>query len=278
METRSRSGQLTGGGGQPGGPAGAGGGRNGGRDAEDGRGPSPDRPPSPPPMIHQEDPPPSPHPQQQPPPIPDPTQTMLQQLLAAAGDMRHKNQQLQAQMHPLQAEQDGGEDEWEEPQSVVGFQPYSPAVAAVEIPEKLKNFPWKLYEGNTDPGEHLMVFNLKMVNCGASDALRCRLFPETFARRANEWFTSLAPGSVYDFTDLSARFLAQFSASREEKAITQLLLAMMQGENESLRSYLKSFTDHSTPLESFSRRANEWFTSLAPGSVHDFTDLCARFL
>src|ERR1044072_366591 len=68
-----------------------------------------------------------------------------------------------------------------------------------------------------------------MVNCGASDALRCRLFPETFARRANEWFTSLAPGSVHDFT--------------------QLLLAMMQVEDESLKSYLKRFTDHSTPLE-----------------------------
>ena len=112
-------------------------------------------------------------------------------------------------------------------------------MAAVEIPEKLKNFPWKLYEGNTDPGEHLMAFNLKMVNCGPSDALRCRLFPETFARRANEWFTSLAPGSVHDFTDLSAGFLAQFSASREEKANTQLLLAMMQGEDEFLKKLLE---------------------------------------
>src|ERR1044072_2164193 len=150
METKSRSRQLTGGGGRPGGPAGAGGGQNDGRDAEGERGPSPDSPPSPPPVIHQENPPPSPPPQQQPPPIPDPTQTMLQQLLVALGDMRQQNQQLQAQMHHLQAEQDGGEDKWEEAQSVVGFQPYSPAVATEEIPEKLKNFPWKLYEGNAD--------------------------------------------------------------------------------------------------------------------------------
>src|ERR1044072_1921284 len=237
METRSRSRQLPGGGGRPGGPAGAEGGRNDGRDAGDGRGPSPDPPPSPPPLIQQEDPPPSPPPQQQPPPVPDPTQAMLQQLLAAVGDMRQQNQQLQAQMHHLQAEQDGGEDEWEEAQSVVGFQPYSPAVAAVEIPEKLKNFPWKLYEGNTDPGEHLTAFHLQMVNCGASDALRCRLFPETFARRMNECFISLAPGSVHDFTGLSARFMAQFSASREENANTQLLLAVMLGEDESLKIY-----------------------------------------
>lgn len=123
-------------------------------------------------------------------------------------------------------------------------------MVAVEIPDKLKNFPWKLYEGNTDPGEHLTTFNLKMVNCEASDALRCRLFPETFARRANEWFSSLAPESVHDFTDLSARFLAQFSTSREEKANTQILLAMMQeGPDESLKSYLKRFTNHNTPLK-----------------------------
>src|ERR1044072_6651156 len=150
METRSRSRQLTGGGGRLDGPAGSGEGRNNGRDAGNGGAPPPDPPPSPPPVVHPENPSPSPPPQQQPPPIPDPTQTMLQQLLAAVGDMRPQNQQLQAQMHHLQAEQDGGEDEWEEAQSVVGFQPYSPAVATEEIPEKLKNFPWKLYEGNAD--------------------------------------------------------------------------------------------------------------------------------
>ena len=88
-------------------------------------------------------------------------------------------------------------------------------VAAVEIPDKLKNFPWKLYDGDSDPSQHLKAFNLEMVNCGASDALRCRLFPETFTGGASEWFASLAPGSVFYFTDLSARFLAQFSASRE---------------------------------------------------------------
>src|ERR1044072_9567213 len=121
METRSRSRQLTDGGGRFGGPAGAWRGQNGERNAEDGRGPSPEPPPSPPPVINQENPQPSPRPQQPPPPVPDPTQTMLQQLLAAVGDMRQQNQQIQAQMHHLQAEQDDGTDEWEEAQSGLGF-------------------------------------------------------------------------------------------------------------------------------------------------------------
>ena len=49
---------------------------------------------------------------------------MLQQLLFAVGDI----QQLQAQIHHLRAEQDSGEDEWEEAQQVVGFQPYATAL------------------------------------------------------------------------------------------------------------------------------------------------------
>lgn len=39
---------------------------------------------------------------------------MLQQLLNVVGDMQQQNQQLRAEMHQLQAEQDGGKDECEE--------------------------------------------------------------------------------------------------------------------------------------------------------------------
>src|ERR1044072_7914123 len=113
METSARSTQLTDAEGRFGGRAGAGGGRNGGQTAEDERDPSPEPPPSPPPVINQENPPPSTPPQQKRPPVPNPPQKMLKNLLAAVCDMRQQNQQLQAQMHHLQAEQDVEEDEWQ---------------------------------------------------------------------------------------------------------------------------------------------------------------------
>src|ERR1044072_8892848 len=108
--------------------------------------------------------------------------------------MQRKNDALIAQVTQLLWDQRREDDNWRVVEEIVQFQPYSPEVASVPIPENLKVYAWALYGGDKDPRVHLEYFNGRMVLHGASDQLKCRLFPLTLKDSA---------GSITNITDLS---------------------------------------------------------------------------
>ena len=77
-----------------------------------------------------------------------------------------------------------------------------------------------------------------MVMYGASDLLKCRIFPFTFKHAAEGWFNAQAPGSIINFTYFSSRFLAQFSTCEAQKVTLEMLLGIRQLDGEPLRHYI----------------------------------------
>src|ERR1044072_1082093 len=137
---------------------------------------------------------------------------IIRQILEVVGQVQRDNAELRAQLATVVRDQAREDDNWREAEEVANFQPFSEVVAAVQIPDTLKTFPWILYGGDRDPRSHLKYFNGRMVMYGASDPLKCRIFPFTFKDAAEDWFTLQAPGSIINFTDFSSRFLADFLA------------------------------------------------------------------
>ncbi|XP_057426070.1 uncharacterized protein LOC130719460 [Lotus japonicus] len=88
-----------------------------------------------------------------------------------------------------------------------------------------------------------------MVIVGASDALKCKMLPSTFKKSAMIWFTTLPSRSIVNFTELSAKFLSQFSTSRAQKVTPATLFNVLQGTNETLQSYMGRFNQLSVHLE-----------------------------
>ena len=84
---------------------------------------------------------------------------------------------------------------------------------------------------------------------GASDPLKCRIFPFTFKDAAENWFNARAPGSIVNFTDFSSRFLAQFSTCKAQRVTLEMLLGIRHVEGESLRQYVSRFAQACIPLE-----------------------------
>lgn len=97
---------------------------------------------------------------------------------------------------------------------MVEFRPFSAAIENVAILEHMKSLVLDSYSGNTDPKDHLLYFNTKMVIGVASDVVKCRMFPSTFKSTTMAWFTTLSPGSVSNFRDFSSKFMVQFSANQ----------------------------------------------------------------
>lgn len=67
---------------------------------------------------------------------------------------------------------------------MVNFQPFSGTITEVEIPEYLKTLVLEAYSGATDPKEHLVYFNTRMVIAFVNDAVKCKLLPSTCKKSA----------------------------------------------------------------------------------------------
>ncbi|RRT44122.1 hypothetical protein B296_00028631 [Ensete ventricosum] len=84
----------------------------------------------------------------------------------------------------------------------------------------------EVYDGGSDPIEHVVAFQAQMALYGTSDAIMCRAFLTTMCRIARGWY----------------EFEANFLASTRLKPTTASLFGMRQKEDEHLGLYLTHFT------------------------------------
>ena len=77
----------------------------------------------------------------------------------------------------------------------------------------------------------------------------CRFFPTTLKGAAREWFTKLPTSSIDSFKQLSNAFLSHFIGGQRPKRPADHLLTIRQGEKETLRSYVKRFTQETLEVD-----------------------------
>ncbi|XP_057425720.1 uncharacterized protein LOC130719093 [Lotus japonicus] len=174
---------------------------------------------------------------------------VLQRIMDDLNDLRQHNQQLQNPLTDLNQTHGQREGDRRMAETVVDFQPFTEEIANTTVPDNLKTLVLDSYYGDTDPKDHLVYFNTKMVIVGASDALKCKMLPSTFKKSAMIWFTTLPSRSIVNFTELSAKFLSKFSTSRAQKVTPATLFNVRQGPNETLQSYMGRFNQLSVHLE-----------------------------
>ncbi|XP_057443945.1 uncharacterized protein LOC130736113 [Lotus japonicus] len=88
-----------------------------------------------------------------------------------------------------------------------------------------------------------------MVIGGVTDAVKCRLMPSTFKGVAMTWFIKQPPYSISNFTDLSTKFLTQFSANQTQKVTPADLFNIHQHVGERIKTYMACFSRVSVQLE-----------------------------
>ena len=82
-----------------------------------------------------------------------------------------------------------------------------------------------------------------------SDEILCRSFPTTLKGAAREWFTKLPTSSIDSFEQLSNAFLSHFTGGQRPKRPADHLPTIRQGEKETLRSYVKRFTQETLEVD-----------------------------
>ncbi|GAU35399.1 hypothetical protein TSUD_160500 [Trifolium subterraneum] len=105
------------------------------------------------------------------------------------------------------------------------------------------------YDGTTDPDEHIQSVETALDYRNLRGAIKCRLFPLSLIRGASTWWRNLPPGSIDSWEDLCRMFTSHFTTSRWHSKTVANLKAIIQGPEESLRSYIERFNKVSVEVD-----------------------------
>ena len=94
-----------------------------------------------------------------------------------------------------------------------------------------------MYNGRTDPVEHVSHFNQRMIVHSKDEALMCKVFSFSLRPVAMRWFDGLRANSIDSFKELTRAFGSRFvTCSRVPQPLDSLLSLSMQ-EGETLKTY-----------------------------------------
>ncbi|XP_075658956.1 uncharacterized protein LOC142628803 [Castanea sativa] len=98
-----------------------------------------------------------------------------------------------------------------------------------------------MYNGRTDPVEHVSHFNQRMVVHSKNEALMCKAFPSSLGPVPMRWFDGLGLGSIDSFKELTQAFGSRFiTCSRVSQPLDSLLSMTMQ-EGETLKAFIDRY-------------------------------------
>ena len=119
--------------------------------------------------------------------------------------------------------------------------PFTDKIITTPLPDKWRGLTIKLYDGSTDPNEHLNVYKTQMTMYTTDNNVWCKVFPTSLQEEPLTWFTELPSNSIDDFDVLAAKFSTQYATSRPHHMSSMSLLAVQQEKGESLRTFLDRF-------------------------------------
>ncbi|KAJ0847565.1 putative retrotransposon gag domain-containing protein [Helianthus annuus] len=129
---------------------------------------------------------------------------------------------------------------------------FAPPICDAEVPKRFHIPTMKLYDGTTDPEEHIAQYRERMeinpIPEKLKEACLCKGFGSTLTGSALKWLLSLPPYSITSFANLVNLFNNQFSCSRKFEKLTSDLYRITQNHNESLRDYITKFSKESLDI------------------------------
>ena len=77
--------------------------------------------------------------------------------------------------------------------------------------------PFAMYDGSSDPYNHMLHFNQAMILNVGDDRILCKVFPASLKGLALAWFHKLPRESINSFGELGVVFVSQYLCSIRQK-------------------------------------------------------------
>ncbi|XP_031272660.1 uncharacterized protein LOC116131157 [Pistacia vera] len=123
--------------------------------------------------------------------------------------------------------------------------PFVDEIALVDMPQKFTIPNMKLYDGTTDPDDHIASYKQRMFTVSIPRSLReacmCKSFGSSLFGPTLQWYTNLPNGSINSFAQLTDTFVEQFASSEKLEKLSADLYRVYQRRGEPLREYVSRF-------------------------------------
>ena len=101
--------------------------------------------------------------------------------------------------------------------------------------------PFAMYDGSSDPYDHMLHYNQAMILSAEDDRLLWKVFSASLKGPTFAWFHKLPRGSINTFSELWAAFVSQYLCSVRQKGNIISLQSILKRENESIRDFTRRF-------------------------------------
>ena len=109
------------------------------------------------------------------------------------------------------------------------------------LPSRFHQPTFTIYNGRTDPVEHVSHFNQRMAIHSKDETLMCKVFPSSLGPVAMRWFDSLKEDSISSFRELTQSVCSRFVTCRRVLRPLISLLSLSMQEGESLKTNLERY-------------------------------------
>jgi hypothetical protein len=113
---------------------------------------------------------------------------------------------------------------------------------AVTWPSKFQPHLLEKYDSTSNPSEFLQVYVTAITAAGGDTAIMATYFHVALFGPARTWLMNLAPGSIYSWEELYARFTANFASAYQQHGVEAHLHAVRQEPGETLWAFISHFT------------------------------------
>ena len=96
-----------------------------------------------------------------------------------------------------------GNNSMNETLNQVAKSPFTRRIEGASLLRRFHQLTFSIYNGRTDPVEHVDHFNQKMVVHSKDEALMCKIFPSSLGLMAMRWFNGLKANSIDSFKKLT---------------------------------------------------------------------------
>jgi hypothetical protein len=128
------------------------------------------------------------------------------------------------------------------PLAGVGCAALADHLRAASWPPKFRLHLPEKYDGTSNPSEFLQVYVTAIMAAGGNTAVMATYFHVALSGPARTWLMNLAPGSIYTWEELCARFVANFTSAYQQHGMEAHLHAVRQEPGETLRTFISCFT------------------------------------
>ena len=124
--------------------------------------------------------------------------------------------------------------------SQISKSPFIRGIEKAKLPRHFHQPTFAMYNGRTDPVEHVSQFKQKMAVHSQDEALMCRVFLSSLGPMPMRWFDGLRTNSINSFRKLTQSFSRFITCSRIPQPLDSLL-SMSMREGESMKAYSERY-------------------------------------